>query len=181
METIPKKDCEKIGFFRKTHGVSGALVLEFETQFEFSVEEAGRFFVELEGLLVPFSIKNESLRFRSANTAIVVLDFVETETYAKRLVGQSVYLYLSEIIDEPEETFESQFENYLLFDETLGKIGIITQADDYAGNIVLTVLYEGEELLIPYNESLQVERNEIEKTITLTLPEGLIDLYFSSK
>lgn len=176
METIPKTDCEKIGFFRKTHGVHGGLVLEFETQFEYSVEEAGRFFVELEGLLVPFLIKNDGLRFRTANTAIVNLDFVETEKYGKRLVGKSVYLYLSEIIDEPEESFESQFENYLLIDETLGNIGMITHADNFAGNIVLTVNYKGEELLIPYNKSLEVATNEVQKTITLKLPEGLIEI-----
>lgn len=175
METIPKKDCEKIGFFRKTHGVNGELVLEFEIQFEFSVEEAERFFVELEGLLVPFFIKNKGLRFRTANTAIVGLDLVETEKFAKRLVGQSVFLYLSEIIDEEEESVESRFENYLLLDETLGKIGRITHVDDFAGNIVLTVLYKGEELLIPYNENLELETDEIQKTITLKLPEGLIE------
>lgn len=175
METIPKIDCEKIGFFRKTHGIHGDMVLEFETHFEFSVEEADRFFVEIEGLLVPFFIKKDGLRFRTANTAIVNLNFVETEKYAKRLVGNSVYLYLSEIIDDPDETLESQFENYLLIDETLGNIGIITHVDDFAGNIVLTVLYKGEELLIPYNEKLLVETNEIQKTITLKLPEGLIE------
>lgn len=176
METIPKTDCEKIGFFRKTHGVSGGLVLEFETHFEFSVEEAERFFVEIEGLLVPFFIKDEGLRFRTANTAIVDLDFVETEKYAKRLVGKSVYLYHSEIIDEPDQTLESQFLNYLLIDTTLGNIGLITHVDDFAGNIVLTVNYKGEELLIPYNENLQVESDENLKTITLRLPEGLVEI-----
>lgn len=175
METIPKRDCEKIGFFRKTHGIHGELVLEFEERFEFSVEEAQRFFVELEGLLVPFFIKKDGLRFRTENTAIVNLDFVETEKYAKRLVGKSVYLYLSEIIDEPEESFESQFLNYLIIDEKIGNIGIINHVDDFAGNIVLTVLYKGEELLIPYNENFLLETNENQKTITLNLPEGLIE------
>ncbi len=176
METIPKADCEKIGFFRKTHGVSGGLVLEFETHFEFSVEEADRFFVEIEGLLVPFFIKDEGLRFRSANTAIVDLDFVETEKYAKRLVGKSVYLYQSEIIDEPDQTLESQFVNYLLIDTNLGNIGMITHVDDYAGNIVLTVSCKGEELLIPYNDNLLLTTDETQKTITLQLPEGLVEI-----
>ena len=176
METIPKTDCEKIGFFRKTHGIHGELVLEFEEHFEFSVEEAQRFFVELEGLLVPFFIKKEGLRFRTENTAILNLDFVATEKYAKRLVGKSVYLYLSEIIDEPEESFESQFINYLIVDKKIGNIGIVNHVDDFAGNIVLTVRYKGEELLIPYNENLLLETNENQKTITLNLPEGLIEV-----
>jgi 16S rRNA processing protein RimM len=174
METISKTDCENIGFFRKTHGIRGELVLEFEPQFEFSVEDADRFFIELEGLLVPFFVEKDGLRFRSANSAIVKLDWVETEKYAKRLSGSYVYLYKIEIVDEPEESFESQFENYLLIDEKLGEIGIVSQVDDYAGNIVITVNYRGEELLIPYNDNLLIEVNEAQKSIKLKLPEGLI-------
>ncbi len=175
METIPKTDCENIGFFRKTHGIHGELVLEFESHFEFSVEIADRFFVELEGLLVPFFLKKDGLRFRTANSAIVKLDWINTEKYAKRLSGNSVYLYQTEIVDEPEESLESQFENYLLIDEKIGEIGIISQVDDYAGNIVITVNYKGEELLIPYNDNLLVEVNEAQKSIKLNLPEGLIE------
>lgn len=175
METIPKADCQNIGFFRKTHGIHGELVLEFESRFEFSTENTERFFVELEGLLVPFFLKKEGLRFRSANSAIVALDCVETEKYAKRLVGNPVYLYQTEIIDEPEQSLESQFENYLLIDATIGKIGIISQVDDYAGNIVITVYYKGKEFLIPYNDDLLVEVNEAQKSIKLNLPDGLFE------
>ena len=175
METIPKTDCENIGFFRKTHGIHGELVLEFEPHFEFSVEEADRFFVELEGLLVPFFLKKDGLRFRSENSAIVKLNWVDTEKYAKCLAGNSVYLYETEIVDEPEESLESQFINYLLIDETIGDIGIINQVDDYSGNIVITVNYKGEEVLIPFSDNLLVEINEAQKSIKLNLPEGLIE------
>ncbi len=175
METIPKVDCENIGFIRKTHGVHGEVVLEFEPHFEYSVEETERFFIEQEGLLVPFFLKDGGLRFKTGNTAIVTLDLVDTEKYAKRLVGNSVYLYQTEIVDEPEQSLESQFENYLLIDKTIGEIGLISQVDDYAGNIVVTVNFRGEELLIPYNDELVVEINEAQKTITLNLPEGLIE------
>lgn len=176
METIPKAECQNIGFFRKTHGIHGGLILEFEPQFEYSVEAADRFFVELEGLLVPFFIEDEGLRFKSGNSAIVNLKWVTTEKYVKRLVGSSVYLFQDEIVDEEVETLESKFENYLLIDEKLGEIGIIHQVDDYSGNIVITVQYRGEELLIPYNDKLLKDVNEMQKTITLNLPEGLIEM-----
>lgn len=175
METIPKTDCENIGFIRKTHGIHGDLVLEFEVNFEYSVEDAKRFFIELEGLLVPFFLKDEGLRFRLGNSAIVKFKNVESEKYAKRLVGNSAYLYHHEIVDAPVQSLESQFENYLLIDEIFGEIGMISQVDDYAGNIVLTVHFRGKELLIPYNTELMVEVNEAQKSIKLKLPEGLIE------
>lgn len=174
METIPKADCEKIGFFRKTHGVHGAVVLEFEEHFEYSVEEADRFFVELEGLLVPFFIEEEGLRFKSSKSAIVEFDWVNSEKYAKRLVGCSAYLYKSEIVDVPAEN-EELLKGFLLIDEKLGEIGIVEQVDDYSGNIVLTVSYEGEEILIPFNNEILIALDEDSKALTLKLPEGLLE------
>jgi len=174
METIPKSDCEKIGFIRKTHGIHGEVVLEFEEQFEYSVEDAECFFIELEGLLVPFFITEEGLRFRSGKSAIVKLDWVDTEIYAKRLVGKEVYLYKEEIIDMPEEN-ESLLKGFRLFDKKTGELGIIEEVEDYSGNIVLTVNYKGIELLIPYNDEILIDLDEKQKIITLELPEGLID------
>ena len=62
MESIPKTDCDKVGFFKKTHGVFGELVLEYEPQYEYSIENADRFFVELEGFLVPFFVLEDMLK-----------------------------------------------------------------------------------------------------------------------
>jgi len=175
METIPKANCEKVGFFKKTHGVYGELVLEFEPQFEYSIEDANRFFVELDGLLVPFFVLEEGFRFKTENSAIITFDGVESEKYAKRMVGSSVFLFKNEIIEIPDELFESQLENYLLMDEKLGEIGIIEQIDNYSGNIVITVSYRGKELLVPFNDNLLIEIDKQNKILKLRLPEGLIE------
>ena len=175
METIPKAECIKIGFIRKTHGVHGALVLEFETEFEESVAEADRFFLEVDGLLVPFFISEEGFRYKSAKTAIVEFDWVKSETDARRFVGCSVYLFQWEIVDEAEEESVSQFLHYRLLDENAKEIGIITEVDDYSGNIVFTVVSDGQELLVPFHAELIISVDEDSKVITLHLPEGLLD------
>jgi 16S rRNA processing protein RimM len=175
METIPKADCDKVGFFKKTHGVSGELVLEYEPQFEYSIENADRFFVELEGLLVPFFIMEDGFRFKTENSAILTFDGVESEKYAKRMVGSSVFLFKNEIIVTDDELSDSELVDYLLVDEKLGKIGIIDQIDNYSGNIVFTVNFKGKELLVPFNEDFLIEIDKQNKVIKLKLPEGLID------
>ena len=175
METIPKADCDKVGFFKKTHGVSGELVLEYEPQFEYSIENADRFFVEIEGLLVPFFVLEEGFRYKTENSAIITFDGVDSEKYAKRMVGSSVFLFKNEIVEMPDELFESQFENYLLVDEKLGDIGIIEQIDNYSGNIVFTVSFKRKELLVPFNEDFLLEIDKQNKIIKLRLPEGLFE------
>jgi 16S rRNA processing protein RimM len=175
METIPKADCDKVGFFKKTHGVSGELVLEYEPQFEYSIENADRFFVELEGLLVPFFIMEDGFRFKTENSAILTFDGVESEKYAKRMVGSSVFLFKDEIIVMTDELSDSELVDYLLVDEKLGEIGIIDQIDNYSGNIVFTVNFNGKELLVPFNEDFLLEIDKQNKVIKLRLPEGLFD------
>ena len=175
METIPKADCDKVGFFKKTHGVSGELVLEYEPQFEYSIENADRFFVELEGLLVPFFIVEDGFRFKTENSAILTFDGVESEKYAKRMVGSSVFLFKDEIIVMTDELSDSALVDYLLVDEKLGEIGIIDQIDNYSGNIVFTVNFKGKELLVPFNEDFLLEIDKQNKVIKLRLPEGLFD------
>jgi 16S rRNA processing protein RimM len=175
METIPKADCEKVGFLRKTHGVFGEIVLEFEPHFETSIENSDRFFVELEGLLVPFFLLEDGFRFKTENTAIITFDGVDSEKYAKRLVGNAVFLFKTEIIVAPDELTDSELINFLLVDETLGEIGIIGQVDNYSGNIVLTVNHKGKELLVPFNEDFLISLDKHNKIVKLSLPEGLLD------
>jgi 16S rRNA processing protein RimM len=174
METIPKFDCEKTGYFKKTHGVQGQLVLEYEIQYGETLENCTRLLVEIDGLLVPFFIAENGFRFKGANSAIVALDDVNTEKYAKRLVGAAVYLLKSEV--ESETDFEiNNLKGFVVIDITLGELGKIEFIDDYSGNIVLTIDYKGSELLVPFNEDFLVEFNAEEKTLKLDLPSGLVD------
>ena len=175
METIPKSACQKIGFIRKTHGVFGELILEFDMEFEESVAETNRFFIELDGLLVPFFIRDDIFRFKSAKTAIVGFDGVVDEKYAHRLVGNPVYLYMDEIIDEPVKNPISQFLNFKILDEHAIEVGLVKGVDDYKGNIVLTVVSNKKEFLIPFNPDLVISVDEKQKTLTLRIPEGLLD------
>ena len=174
METIPKIDCEKIGYFRKTHGVQGQLVLEYEIQFESAIEECNRLFVEIDGLLVPFFMAENGFRFKGADSAIVTFDDVNTEKYAKRLGGSYVYLLKSEAEADTEFEIEN-LKGFTVIDETLGELGKIEFVDDYSGNIVLTIDYKGRELLVPFNEDFLVDFNAGEKTLKLDLPSGLVD------
>jgi 16S rRNA processing protein RimM len=149
-------------------------VLEFATQSANSIELAHRFFVELEGLLVPFFLVEDGFRFKTDNTAILTFNDVESEKYAKRMVGSGVYLFKNEMIDS-DEIFDSELNGFVLFDEEKGRIGTIEEVNDYSGNIVFSVKFQGNELLVPFNEELLIAFERDKKQITLKLPEGLFE------
>lgn len=176
METIPKSDCLKIGYLHKPHGIKGEVALQFEPEYETSLDEMPTLFLEIDGLLVPFFLRDEGLRFRSSETALLHFDWIENEEQARKLCGSSVYILKEDWVNEEEELPLHTLIGYTVFDTVKGKIGPITQVDDYSGNLILTVEYNKQEVLIPFNEDFLTRFDEDAKELELECPEGIFDL-----
>ncbi len=178
METIPKADCLKIGYIQKPHGIKGEVVLNFEPEYGDSLEDYPTLFLEIDGLLVPFFLRDEenALRFRSGETAIVHFDWVDDEYQAKKICGHSAYILREDWVKEEDELTLHMLVGYTLFDAKIGKIGPITQVDDFAGNLLFTVEYNGQTVMVPYNEDFLERLDEESKEIELECPEGIFDL-----
>lgn len=176
METIPKSACKKIGYIQKQHGLAGELNLHFEHQFGDSLEEVDTLYVEHDGLLVPYFIEEDGLRFRSSEIALIQLEWVNSEKEAKALVGASVYIHEDDYIRADEDFTINELVGFQLIDVALGPIGKILQVDDFASNLLLTVSYKDTEVMLPYNENLVAGIDVEEKTIEMQCPEGIFDL-----
>ena len=64
----------------------------------------------------------------------------------------------------------------MVIDTSAGDLGVITEINDYSGNLVLTIEKNGTELLVPLHEELVEQIDEQNRILTLKLPEGLISL-----
>ncbi len=176
MEVIPINTCTKIGYLQKLHSIHGELVLNFEPKYEDSIHDASTFFVEQDGLLVPFFIEENGIRFRSNKTANLKFEWVDSEKAAKLISGSSVYLKTDEI-KIPNGIFSiDEYKDFMVVDAELGEVGTIDEINDYGGNIVLSILRDGDEILVPFNEELLISIDHKKQQIILDLPSGLIDL-----
>jgi len=176
METIPKSNCVKVGFIHKPHGIHGELVIRFSEEFYETLEECPTLFLEIDNLLVPFFIADEGLRFKSGESVIAQLEWIDSDKKAKDLCGLSVYVDQNDVIEFDDEVSPNALVGYQLFDEALGLIGEITEVNDYSGNLLLAVEYQGKDALVPLNEDLIVRLDEEKREIVLRIPEGLFDL-----
>lgn len=176
METIPKSNCQKVGFIQKPHGIHGELVIRFQEEYYETLEECPALFLEIDNLLVPYFISEDGLRFKSGESVITRLDWVDSDKKAKDLCGLSVYVGQDDVIVSDEELSPHELVGFQLFDETIGLIGEINDVHDYAGNLLLSVDYQGKEALVPLNEDLIVRIDEELREIELQIPEGLFDL-----
>ena len=176
METILKSNCVKVGYVQKPHGIHGELVIRFEEDYYETLDENPPLFLEIDNLLVPYFISDEGLRFKSGESVIARLDWVDSDKKAKALCGLSVFVDQDDVIESEDELSPHSLIGFQLFGEELGLIGEISEVNDFSGNLLLSVEYQGKEALIPLNEELIVRLDEDKREIELRIAEGLFDL-----
>ena len=169
------KDVFKIGRLGKTHGVKGEVSFHF-TDDVFDRVDADYVFVETEGLLVPFFF--EEYRFRSDATALVKFADIDDANRAAELTGCDVYFPRELCEEEDCELSWQELVGYTLVDSDNGQpIGEITGVDLSTINTIFEVRAgDGASLLVPANDELVDDIDRENHTITLRIPDGLLDL-----
>lgn len=169
---IKKEEVYKIGRIGKAHGVKGEVSFNFDDDV-FDRVEAEYLILEVDGILVPFFM--EEYRFRSDNTALVKFEDIDTQERARELTNCDVFFprHLAED-DEDEVLTYSFLVGFDIIDDSTGKkVGTIASVDDST----LNILFELEDgRLIPASEELITDIDKDNKTITIALPEGILDL-----
>ena len=166
-----KEDVYKIGRIGKAHGVKGEVTFNFDDDV-FDRVDAEYLILEVDGILVPFFM--EEYRFRSDSTALVKFEDIDTQDRARELTNCDVY-FPRELSDNDEEEISWSFlVGFSIIDDQSGKnVGNIASIDDNTMNI----LFELEDgTLIPASEELITDIDKDNKTITIALPEGILDL-----
>lgn len=169
-----------IGYVQKTHGIKGELNVALDTQYN---PEDFRFVIfELDAIFVPFQV--ESSRGGGEANRLVRLRDIDTLEESKQFVGKTVYVLLRELKAHPDFEPDSESDGlylsdlvgYDLFDENGNGVGEIVAFNDDTLNLLLEVLLpDGRKVYVPYVDDWLVDLNQDKKTITLALPNGLIE------
>ena len=168
---IREEEVYQIGKLGKTHGVKGEISFLFDDDV-FDRVDADYLILKVDGIFVPFFL--EEYRFRSDANAIVKFEDIDTQERAKELTGCEVY-FPRELADNDDDSIS--WAAIVGFDiieaESGSKIGRIASVDDATLNI-LFCLEDGR--LIPASEDLITAIDQQDRSITMHLPAGLLDL-----
>ena len=167
---IRQEEVFRIGRLGKAHGVKGEVSFQFDDDI-FDRIDSDYLILEVDGILVPFFI--EEYRFRSDTVALVKFEDIDTQQRAQELTGCDVYFprSLAEEDDTPTLTFLVGFN--IVEADTGTTIGRIAAIDDSTANLLFE-LEDGR--LIPANDDLINDIDNKRKVITMTIPEGLLEL-----
>jgi 16S rRNA processing protein RimM len=165
-----------IGYFNKTHGIKGQLVLKIVAKLrdEFFVSELKTLFIETATGKAPHFINELK---ESNNGLIIGLEDVNTIEKAKSLLGKKIFIDAS-LLDKQEEDFN--WIGFELIDKKHGSLGLIEGTSDNGSQLLITLKYKGSEIILPLVEDFIDEIDEKKKKLFYNAPEGLIDLYLET-
>ena len=100
------------------------------------------------------------------------------EKSAREFTNREAFFLLDAVDEEDlvgDMTWDS-FIGYTVIDEHHGELGKITDVDETTINVLLQIDHNGEELLLPAAEELITSADHDNKTLQVSVPEGLLDL-----
>lgn len=175
---IARESLAEIGNFNKPHGIKGEISASFDADILPEVAAFGHIFVELDGLMVPFTIL--STRPKSSETLLLTLKGINDEKQAGALSNHSIYIEESLMPLYDDDSADGFYIDDLVGFDLISdgkQIGMITQYDDSTENVLFIVeTQSGAELLVPASEQLIEEINTDTKTVTMYLPAGLLNI-----
>lgn len=173
---MDKSACFYLGKIVSKYSFKGELLVKLDTDEPEIYENMESVFVSLGNNLIPFFI--DKCRLHKSNLLRIDFEEVKTESDADRIMGSELFLPLSFLPKLSGDKFYfHEVIGFTVIDKIHGDIGSIKSINDTTSQALFEIEKGDKELLIPINDDIitKVDRNQ--KTIFISAPEGLVDLY----
>lgn len=168
------ESCYKIGFILKPHGLKGQVTISLDPEAPEDFSAVENLFVEVKERLLPYFIESISLK---GSKAFLKLEEIDTQEDALRISRSALYLPKS---SRPKsgrgEFYDDEVIGFAVHDSELGVLGEITEVVQAGPNKLLSVRHQQRDILIPLNSPFIDGVNKSKKRITVTLPEGFLEI-----
>lgn len=171
---MDKKDCFYLGRVTKPWGVKGQMALFLDVDEPADYAGLDSAFVEIKGQLVPHFFTVDHL---DGNRAVVTFDEL-TPDQAHALAGHALYLPLDLLPKLTGNRFYfHEVVGFRVVDSQHGDIGVLEQVVEYPAQPLFQIMKNGTEVLLPVIDQVIDRVDRDSRTIFVTAPNGLIDLY----
>lgn len=175
---MQKEDCFYLGKVVSKYSFKGEVLVKIDTDEPEIYENMESVFVSIGNNLVPFFID----RCRLHKSTLLRIDFeeVKDEASADRIMGALLYLPLTMLPKLSGNKFYfHEVIGFTLLDKVHGDIGVIKAVNDSSSQVLFEAKKGDKELLIPVTDQIITKVDREAKTIYVTTPEGLVDLYLN--
>ncbi|MEL6918035.1 MAG: ribosome maturation factor RimM [Bacteroidota bacterium] len=173
---MQKSDCFYLGKIVSKYSYKGEVLVKLDTDEPEIYENMESVFVSLGNTLVPFFI--EKCVLHKSSLLRIRFEEVVNEADADRVMGAELYLPLQFLPKlEGNKFYFHEVIGFAMVDNLHGDIGTIKSVNDTTNQALFEVEKGSKQLLIPINDEIILKVDRAQKTIYVTTPEGLVDLY----
>ena len=166
--------CYKIGYIMKPHGLKGGVSIALDPEAPETFDDIQTLFIEVDERLLPYFIESISLK---GNRAFLKLEEVNTPEEARSISKSTIFLpKTSRAKSARGEFYDDEVIDFSVVDSDVGVLGKIVEVVQAGPNKLLAVDFRGREVLIPLNSPFITSVNKSSKRITVTLPEGFLEI-----
>lgn len=170
-----KEELYYLGYVSAKHGLGNSLVIKMDVDNTNDYTDIDGVFVELNKSMLPIFV-SKSRPFKSKEIIIEVEDVADVKSF----VGCSVYLPINLLPKlDGKKFYFHEIIGYSVHDTTKGPIGVISEVLDYPHQQLFSIKHNFKEILIPIVDEFIIDVNRNKKTIVISAPEGLIDIYLN--
>ena len=173
---MQKSDCFYLGKVVSKYSFKGEVLVKLDADEPEIYENMESVFVSIRNNLVPFFID----KCRLHKSALLRIDFeeVKDEAAADRIMGAELYLPLTALPKlKGNKFYFHEIIGFTVNDYVHGDIGLITGVNDTTSQALFEIEKNGKQLLIPITDEILTKVDRAAKTIFVTTPDGLVDLY----
>ena len=175
LQTVMKiEELYKAGFVMRTHGLKGEVTISLDDDAPADWESLESVFVETKNKLAPYFIEHISVR---GDKAFVKFEDVNTPEGAAALKGSSLYLpKASRPKLERGDFYNEELIDFEVIDSELGLLGTVQTIEHAGPNRFIVLSHKTKEVMIPVNGPFIKSINRTKKTVSVSLPEGFLDI-----
>lgn len=164
-----------IGKIVAPHGITGHVIIEHALGKPIHFKGIDAIFVEKNAAsFIPYFIQSASAK--TDTISHLQLEGINSREATAMLLGKKVWLPQDEFQKLVDKQSPLALLGYTVV-EAGKSLGIIQEVIEQPHQLMVTILYQGQEAYIPLHEESLKAVNHKAKTISVELPDGLLDLY----
>lgn len=168
------KDYYPIGRIARPHGLKGEVTVTISPGLTYELASIEVLFLKIGDHFVPYFIEAIS---EKGNKAYVRLEGITNLDEAQVIANSEIYLPKSVRPKlENGEFYDDEVIGFAVEEESFGKLGSIQEIVHSGRQRLMSIDFKDDHLLIPVNGPFIKKIDIMNKTITVLLPEGYLDL-----
>lgn len=165
----------KIGKFAASHGLTGELVLAHSLGTKTALPGLEAVFIqEAADSFMPYFIEHTSAK--NDKEVYVKLEGIDNKEIARKLTPKEVWLAAADFEKFAAKAAPISMLGYDLIDGDTN-LGEIIEVLEQPHQLLCTIIYKGNEALIPVHEDNLVEMDTKNRKLYVEVPDGLLDIY----